>query len=101
MKGGSVMNNIIPSSDLRNRYPEVSRMCKETGKPVFITVNGRGDTVLLDNEAYQKQQMELELLLGYLRGMDDVKNGRVGSLKEMFDEIDKEFGFNALQNRKD
>ena len=54
MKGGGVMSNIIPSSDLRNRYPEVSRMCKETGKPVFITVNGRGDTVLLDYEAYQK-----------------------------------------------
>ena len=86
------MQNIIPSSDLRNRYPEVSRMCKETGKPVFITVNGRGDTVLLDNEAYQKQQMDLELLLGYLRGMDDVKNGRVGDYNEMVDKIRKEFG---------
>ena len=87
------MNNIIPSSDLRNRYPEVSRMCKETGKPVFITVNGRGDTVLLDNEAYQKQQMDLELLLGYLRGMDDIKHGRVGDYDKMMDEIRKEFGF--------
>ena len=95
------MQNIIPSSDLRNRYPEVSRLCKETGKPVFITVNGRGDTVLLDNEAYQKQQMEYELLLGYLRGIEDVKNGRVGSLKELFDEIDKEFGFNEVSSRKD
>ena len=87
------MQNIIPSSDLRNRYPEVSRMCKETGKPVFITVNGRGDTVLLDNEAYQKQQMDLELLLGYLRGMDDIKHGRVGDYDKMMDEIRKEFGF--------
>ena len=95
------MQNIIPSSDLRNRYPEVSKMCKETGKPVFITVNGRGDTVLLDNEAYQKQQMEYELLIGYLRGMEDVKNGRVGTLKELFDEIDKEFGFRGVSSKTD
>ena len=87
------MNNIIPSSDLRNRYPEVSRMCKETGKPVFITVNGRGDTVLLDAEAYQKLEFERELLLGALRGEQDIKEGKCGPIKEMFEQIDKEFGF--------
>ena len=31
------MESIIPSSDLRNRYPEVSRRCKESNKPIYIT----------------------------------------------------------------
>ena len=46
------MTNIRPSSDIRNGYPEISRLCKETGKPVYITVNGKGDTAALrGNEA--------------------------------------------------
>ena len=87
------MENIIPSSDLRNRYPEISRMCKKTKKPVYITVNGRGDLVLLDIEAYQKLEFELEVLAGVLRGEKDIKEGRCGPIDEMFARIDKEFGF--------
>ena len=87
------MQNIIPSSDLRNRYPEVSRMLKDTHQPIYITVNGRGDSVILDIEAYQKLQFEMELLAGALRGEQDVKDGKTGSLKELFERIDKEFGF--------
>ena len=44
------MSEIRPSSDLRNKYKEIASICKEKKKPVFITVNGRGDTVLLDIE---------------------------------------------------
>ena len=40
------MPNIRPSSDIRNNYPEISRLCKETGRPVYITVNGKGDTAI-------------------------------------------------------
>ena len=87
------MQNIIPSSDLRNRYPEISRMCKKTKKPIYITVNGRGDTVILDIEAYQKLEMELEFLIGALRGEKDIKEGKCGPVEEMFERIDKEFGF--------
>ena len=87
------MENIIPSSDLRNRYPEISRMCKETKKPVYITVNGRGDLVLLDIEAYQKLEFELEVLAGVLRGEKDIEEGRCGPMDEMFERLGKEFGF--------
>ena len=86
------MQNIIPSSDLRNRYPEISRILKDTKQPIYITVNGRGDSVILDFEAYQKLEMDLKLLTGYLKGMDDVKNGRVGDFDEMMKELREEFG---------
>ena len=55
------MENIRPSSDLRNRYGEISALCKETSEPVFITVHGKGDTAILEIGAYQKMQRELEL----------------------------------------
>lgn len=87
------MQNIIPSSDLRNRYPEISRILKDTKKPIYITVNGRGDSVILDIEAYQRLEMELDLLINALKGEQDVKEGKVGSVKEMFEQLDKEFGF--------
>ena len=53
-------STIRPSSDLRNRYAEVSRQCKELRKPIHITVNGRGDTVLLSEAEFERMQTELE-----------------------------------------
>lgn len=42
------MKHIIrPSADLRNHYGEISKHCKENKEAVIITVNGRGDTVVL------------------------------------------------------
>ena len=40
------MEIIRPSADLRNRYAEISKTCRETRKPVYITVNGRGDWLM-------------------------------------------------------
>ena len=83
------MENIIPSSDLRNRYPEISRLSKETHTPFFITVNGRGDGVYLDLETYQKMHKAyIASLLAHAE--DDVKNGRIVDADKAFDEIEKE-----------
>jgi len=38
---------IIPSSDLRNRYNEISEFCREHAEPVYLTKNGRGDLVVM------------------------------------------------------
>ncbi len=46
------MELIRPSSDLRNHYSERSRQCHEERTPVIITVNGRGDTVVLGLQDY-------------------------------------------------
>ena len=56
------MQNIRPSAELRNKYNEISTLCKETREPVYITVNGRGDTVILSIEQFNQMQAELELL---------------------------------------
>lgn len=45
--------HVRPARDLRNNYPEISRLAHEHNK-VIITNNGKGDTVLLSMETYQK-----------------------------------------------
>ncbi len=81
------MEYIRPSSELRNNYKEISKQCKETRKPIFITVNGKGDTALLNIEDYYQLEAELDLLRILADGEDDVRNNRVSPLKDTFDYI--------------
>ncbi|WP_367565813.1 type II toxin-antitoxin system Phd/YefM family antitoxin [Lacrimispora sp.] len=53
--------NIRSSADLRNRYTEISSLAKESGEPIFITINGAGDGVYMSLEAYE--QMEERFLM--------------------------------------
>lgn len=85
------MSEIRPSSDLRNKYKEISSICKEKKKPVFITVNGRGDTVLLDIEVYEKMQEELEMYKILAEAEDDIENNRVYPIENLFLKLEKRF----------
>ncbi len=67
---------IRPSADLRNHYNEVSRQCRENKEAVIITVNGRGDTVSLSYEEYNRLKARIELLEILAEAEEDVKNGR-------------------------
>ncbi|MEW6625004.1 MAG: type II toxin-antitoxin system Phd/YefM family antitoxin [Bacillota bacterium] len=79
--------NIRPSADLRNHYNEISKQCKETRDAVIITVNGRGDTAILGLQDYYQMKSELELLRTLADAEDDVKNGRIGSMQDSFDDL--------------
>ena len=52
---------IKPISDLRNKAKELSRLCHDSGEPVFITKNGEGDLVLMSLAAYERLRAQLEL----------------------------------------
>jgi prevent-host-death family protein len=52
---------IKPISDLRNRAKELSRLCHDSGEPIFITRNGEGDMVLMSLAAYERLEARLEL----------------------------------------
>lgn len=78
------MPNIRPSSDIRNNYPEISRLCKETGMPVYITVNGKGDTAIMDIDALDELYARLELYEKLAAGLRDVDEGRVRTHEEVF-----------------
>ncbi|MCI9439465.1 MAG: type II toxin-antitoxin system Phd/YefM family antitoxin [Lachnospiraceae bacterium] len=84
-----MMESIRPSADLRNHYSEISKQCHEDRNPVIITVNGRGDTVLLGLQDYYQMKSELELLRTLADAEDDVANGRTAPIQNTFDEIRK------------
>ncbi|WP_302391340.1 type II toxin-antitoxin system Phd/YefM family antitoxin [Eggerthella sinensis] len=52
------MPHIIPSTDLRNRFPEVEELAKKSGEPIYLTKNGRGSLVLMDIDAFEEYQLD-------------------------------------------
>lgn len=76
------MPNIRSSSDLRNRYNEISAFCHEYDEPVFITKNGKGDLAVMRIEAYEELMGRFELYGLLQDGLDDVTEGRARPLSE-------------------
>ena len=56
----SIQESVQPSAYLRNHYSEISKQCRENNEAVIITVNGRGDTVLLSYEEYKRMKSRIE-----------------------------------------
>ena len=78
---------IRPSADLRNHYADISKTCKESRQPVIITVNGRGDTVILNLQDYRQMQAELELLRMLADSEADVAADRVAPMEDSFRDL--------------
>ena len=73
---------IRPSADLRNRYKEISELCKATGQPVYITVNGREDTAIMDSAVLDELYRTIELMQEINKGIADVHAGRTMSIED-------------------
>jgi len=85
----ALKETIRPSADLRNHYNEVSRQCRENNEAVIITVNGRGDTVSLGYEEYNRMKARIELLEILAEADEDVRGGRVAPIKDTFEDLRK------------
>ena len=48
------MINIIPVSDLRNKYPEIEELVLKEDEAVYLTKNGYGSMVVMSLEKYAK-----------------------------------------------
>ena len=83
------MEAIKPSSDLQNKYLEISALTRESQEPVFITVNGRKDTVLMSHVQYEKMKSELELWKMLAEAQADVDNDRTAPVEDTFSDIRK------------
>ena len=78
------MEMIRPSADLLNHYSEISNTCQESHQPVYITVNGCIDTVLLGYADYEKMRAELELLRTLSKAEEDVRAGCIAPIEDTF-----------------
>jgi len=83
------MEAIRPSSDLQNKYLGISALTRESQEPVFITVNGREDTVLMSHVQYGKMKTELELWKMLAEAQADVDNESTTPIKDTFSDIQK------------
>ena len=79
--------NIKPSASIRNNYNEISKLCKSTGEPVYLTKNGEGDLVVMDIEAFSRREKMLALRETLL----DIERDRINGAKYYsVDEVDAE-----------
>ena len=83
----ALQERIRPSADLRNHYSEISRQCREGREAVIITVNGRGDTVSLGYEEYNRMKARIEMLEILAEAEEDVNAGRVAPMKDTFSNL--------------
>lgn len=48
--------NICPSAKIRQHYNEISKLCRETKEPVYLTKNGEGDLVVMDMDSFSRRE---------------------------------------------
>ena len=80
------MPMIRPSSDLRNKYNEISEFCNQYQEPVFITKNGTGDLVVMTNAQYEQRHL-LDA------GLKETKAGHGRPASDVFADLEERFGF--------
>ena len=66
---------IKPSSSLRNNYSGISAIAKQTQAPIYITVNGEGDGVFMDMEAFERREQLLNLRARILQAEEERLRG--------------------------
>ena len=86
--GGIYYAKIRPSSDLRNKYTEISDFCHKYSEPVYITKNGQGDLAVMSIETYEKLVGKFELYKLLNEGMDAIRNQKVIPAEDVFNKIE-------------
>ena len=81
---------IRPSSDLRNKYHEISEFCHKYSEPVYITKNGQGDLAVMSIETFERLVGKFELYKLLDEGMEAMKNNKVVPANDVFGQIERE-----------
>ena len=82
------MPKIRPSSDLRNKYNEISDFCHEHSEPVYITKNGRGDLAVMSIETFEKLAGKFELCKLIDEGIDSQKEDKTRSFRDALHDVE-------------
>ena len=80
------MITIKPSAAIRKNYNEISKLCKQSRAPVYLTKNGEGDLVVMDLETFARRESMLTLREQLVASEEDRINGNPGySIEEVAD----------------
>ena len=86
------MPKVIPSSELRNGYNELSTWCHLTNEPAFVTKNGSGDLAVMSIQAYDEIRRRLEMYEFIEAGRRDVASERVVPASEHSASLRERYG---------
>ena len=67
---------IRPSSELRNKYNEISDLCHKQKQTVYITKNGAGDLAVMSIEDFEFLKDKLELYEAIQDSLDAYKSNK-------------------------
>ncbi len=82
------MPMIRPSSDLRNNYNEISKICHETKDAVYITKNGTGDLAVMSIEIYEDMIEKFEINERIKKTLQEIEQNKWE--RDSWNEIEKE-----------
>jgi PHD/YefM family antitoxin component YafN of YafNO toxin-antitoxin module len=77
-------------TDFKKNTPEFLKRLKESGNPIFLTINGKAELVVQGAASYQKLldlAEEAKVIEGIRQGLDDMKAGRMQPLEAAFADI--------------
>ena len=75
------------STELKDDYEEISRLCHSCSEPVIITKNGKGDLAVMSVEAYEGLNARMELYDLLKDGIRDVREGEARPFDEAIADI--------------
>lgn len=85
----NITNDIKPITYLKSRAADLLNQINQTHRPVIITQNGEPRAVLQDPESYENMRNSIGLLKLISQGESDVRNGKLKSQEDVFEEIEK------------
>lgn len=88
----NITRDIKPITYLKSRAADLLNQINETHRPVIITQNGEPRAVLQDPESYENMRNAIGILKLLSEGEADIREGRITSQQDVFDEIE-----NALE----
>ncbi|MDD2510684.1 MAG: type II toxin-antitoxin system Phd/YefM family antitoxin [Syntrophomonas sp.] len=74
--------NIRPSAAIRKNYNQISELCRQTGEPVYLTKNGKGDLVVMDIESFARRESLLKLKEKLMQSELDIQKGLTYTVEE-------------------
>ena len=81
---------IYPSSKIRQDYNRISKEAKKNKEPIYLTINGEGDLVVMDIDAFNQREKMLKLREELLQVEEERINGSKGlSMAESFSQWDE------------
>ncbi|MBN1548707.1 MAG: type II toxin-antitoxin system Phd/YefM family antitoxin [Syntrophaceae bacterium] len=84
----NITKDIKPVTYLKSRAADLLNQINETHRPVIITQNGEPRAVLQDPKSFEDMRNAIGILKLVSEGEVDIREGRVRSQEDVFDEIE-------------